>query len=117
MIILSSFPVSAALVASIPAPVLGGAALAMFATVAMIGVQILSQVDFDDHSNIIIAGASVALSMLVTAQPHITDSLPSWVLIVFGSGITVGALTAIFLSLLFNHVLPPSKSDKNLASN
>lgn len=117
MIILSSFPVSAALVASIPAPVLGGAALAMFATVAMIGVQILSQVDFDDHSNIIIAGASVALSMLVTAQPHITDSLPSWVRIVFGSGITVGALTAIFLSLLFNHVLPPSKSDKKLASN
>ena len=106
MIILSSFPVAAALVASIPAPVLGGAALAMFATVAIIGVQILNQVDFDDHNNMIIAGASVALSMLITAQPHITESLPSWIQIVFGSGITVGALSAIVLNLFFNHVFP-----------
>lgn len=113
MIILSSFPISAALVASIPAPVLGGASLAMFATVAMIGVQILNQVDFDDHNNIIIAGSSVALSMLITAQPHITESLPSWIQIIFGSGITVGALSAIFLNLLFNHILPAKKSDAN----
>ncbi len=114
MILLSSFPMSAALVASIPAPVLGGASLAMFATVAIIGVQILNQVDFDDHNNIIIAGSSVALSMLITAQPHITDSLPSWIQIIFGSGITVGALTAIFLSLLLNHILPTRKVDKAL---
>lgn len=114
MIILSSFPVAAALVASIPDPVLGGAALAMFATVAMIGVQILSEVDFDDHNNMIIAGSSVALSMLITAQPHITESLPSWIQIVFGSGITVGALTAILLSVLFNHVFPAIKVGKNL---
>ncbi|NHO56014.1 purine permease [Acetobacter lambici] len=114
MIILSSFPVAAALVASIPAPVLGGAALAMFATVAMIGVQILSEVDFDDHNNMTISGASVALSILITAQPHITESLPPWIQIVFGSGITVGALTAIILSLLFNHVFPAVKFGKNL---
>ena len=62
----------------------------------------------------IISGASVALSILITAQPHITESLPPWIQIVFGSGITVGALTAIILSLLFNHVFPAVKFGKNL---
>jgi len=56
-------------VACIPAPVLGGAALAMFATVAVVGVQTLSRVDFNDHRNVVIVGSSVGLALLVTAQP------------------------------------------------
>src|SRR5204863_8198311 len=43
MIILGVLPKIAAIVASIPAPVLGGAALAMFATVAVVGIQTLSR--------------------------------------------------------------------------
>ena len=41
MIILGSLPKAAAIVAGIPHPVLGGAALAMFAAVAVVGVQTL----------------------------------------------------------------------------
>jgi uric acid transporter len=104
MIILGSIPKAAAIVAGIPHPVLGGAALAMFAAVAVVGIQTLGKVDFNDHRNIIIVGTSVGLAMLVTAQPFVAGAFPSWAQIIFGSGITLGALTAILLNVIFNHL-------------
>jgi uric acid transporter len=104
MIILGSLPKAAAVVAGIPLPVLGGAALAMFAAVAVVGVQTLGKVDFNNHSNIVIVSTSLGLGMLVTAQPFIAEAFPHWVQIIFGSGITLGALTAILLNIVFNHL-------------
>jgi OHCU decarboxylase len=104
MIVLGLLPKAAAIVAGIPSPVLGGAALAMFATVAVVGIQTLSRVDFHDHSNIVIVGTSIGLAMLVTAQPNVSKAVPSWAEIILGSGITLGSLTAIGLNLLFHHV-------------
>jgi xanthine permease len=104
MIILGSIPKAAAIVAGIPHPVLGGAALAMFAAVAVVGIQTLGKVDFNDHRNIIIVGTSVGLAMLVTAQPFVAGAFPAWAQIIFGSGITLGALAAILLNVIFNHV-------------
>lgn len=104
MIILGSLPKAAAVVAGIPHPVLGGAALAMFAAVAVVGVQTMVKVDFNDHRNIVIVGTSVGLGMLVTAQPNIAGAFPAWAQIVFGSGITLGALSAIVLNIVFNHI-------------
>jgi len=104
MILLGLLPKAGAVVASIPHPVLGGAALAMFATVAVVGIQTLSRVDFHDHRNTVIVGTSVGLAMLVTAQPDIAEAVPSWAQILFGSGITLGSITAIALNLVFHHV-------------
>ncbi len=56
MIVIGLIPKAGAIVASIPHPVLGGAALAMFATVAVVGIQTLSRVDFHDHRNVVIVG-------------------------------------------------------------
>jgi uric acid transporter len=104
MIILGLLPKAAAVVAGIPHPVLGGAALAMFATVAVVGIQTLSRVDFHDHRNVVIVGTSVGLAMLVTAQPDVAKAVPDWAQIILGSGITLGSITAIGLNLLFHHV-------------
>ncbi len=106
MIVLGSLPKAAAIVAGIPHPVLGGAALAMFATVAVVGIQTLSKVDFNDYRNVVIVGTSLGLAMLVTAQPYISAAFIPEVQIIFGSGITLGALTAIILNVLFFHVPP-----------
>ncbi|HWU23594.1 MAG TPA: nucleobase:cation symporter-2 family protein, partial [Nocardioides sp.] len=54
MILIGLVPKAGAVVAGIPAPVLGGAALAMFATVAVVGFQTLTKVDFHDHRNVVI---------------------------------------------------------------
>ncbi|MDR6184096.1 xanthine permease [Asaia bogorensis NBRC 16594] len=109
MLVLGSMPKLAAIVGGIPLPVLGGAALAMFATVAVVGIQILAQVDFENQNNVIIVGTSMGLGMLATTQPHIADNLPTWAQIIFGSGITVGALAAMVLNLVFNHFGKPSR--------
>jgi uric acid transporter len=94
MIILGLLPKAAAIVAGIPHPVLGGAALAMFATVAVVGFQTLSRVDFHDHRNVVIVATSVGLAMAV----------PEWAQIILGSGITLGSITAIGLNLVFHHI-------------
>jgi OHCU decarboxylase len=104
MILIGLVPKAGAVVAGIPHPVLGGAALAMFATVAVVGIQTLSRVDFHDHRNVVIVGTSLGLAMFVTAQPDVARALPPWAQIVFGSGITLGSITAIVLNLVFHHV-------------
>ncbi len=104
MIILGVLPKAGALVAGIPHPVLGGAALAMFATVAVVGIQTLSKVDFDDHRNVVIVATSLGLAMYVTAVPDVAKAVPSWAEILFGSGITLGSITAIVLNFVFFHV-------------
>ncbi len=104
MIVLGSLPKAAAIVAGIPHPVLGGAALAMFAAVAVVGIQTLAKVDFNDHRNAVIVGTSLGLGMLCTAQPFVSGAVPTWLAILFGSGITLGALSAIVLNALFNQV-------------
>lgn len=104
MITLGLLPKAGAVVASIPRPVLGGAALAMFATVAVVGIQTLTRVDFHDHRNVVIVGSSIGLAMFVTVQPEVAKAVPSWAQIILGSGITMGSITAIGLNMLFHHV-------------
>lgn len=104
MIILGLLPKAGALVAGIPKPVLGGAGLAMFATVAVVGIQTLSKVDFNDHRNVIIVATSLALAMLVTAQPDIAKALPDKLQVLLGSGITIGSIAAFLLYLIFHHL-------------
>ena len=76
----------------------------MFATVAVVGFQTLAKVDFHDHRNVVIVATSVGLAMYVTAQPQVAQAVPDWAEIIFGSGITLGSLTAIGLNILFHHV-------------
>ena len=104
MILIGLIPKAGAIVAGIPHPVLGGAALAMFATVAVVGFQTLSRVDFHDHRNVVIVATSVGLAMYVTAQPQVAQAVPDWAEIIFGSGITLGSLTAIVLNIVFHHI-------------
>ncbi|RRQ25451.1 2-oxo-4-hydroxy-4-carboxy-5-ureidoimidazoline decarboxylase [Rhodococcus sp. Eu-32] len=104
MMLLGLLPKTAAVVASIPPPVLGGAALALFATVAVVGIQTLSAVDFTDHRNLIVVATSLGLAMLVTIQPSVADGVPDWLEMLFGSGIVLGAVTAIVLNIVFFHI-------------
>lgn len=104
MIILGLLPKAAAVVAAIPAPVLGGASIAMFANVAVVGIQTLGKVDMHDNRNSVIVSSAVGLAMLVTLQPGIVDAVPGWAKILVGSGVTLGAIVAIVLNLLFFHI-------------
>ncbi|SFN99380.1 xanthine permease [Pseudonocardia ammonioxydans] len=103
MIVIGLVPKAGALVAAVPHPVLGGAALAMFATVAVVGIQTLSKVDFTDHRNVVVVGSGLGVALFVTVEPDVATALPGWAQIVLGSGITAGSVVAIGLNLLFFH--------------
>jgi OHCU decarboxylase len=104
MIILGFLPKVAAVVSSIPNPVLGGAALTLFATVAVVGIQTLGKVDFTDHRNLIIVTTSIALALWVTSYPDVAKAMPTGIDLLFGSGISIGAITAIVLNVVFFHL-------------
>ena len=104
MILLGFLPKVAAVVSSIPQPVLGGAALTLFATVAVVGIQTLGKVDFTDHRNLIIVTTSIGLALWVTSYPDVAKALPSGIDLLFGSGISIGAIAAIALNVVFFHM-------------
>ena len=104
MIVLGLLPKAGAVVDSIPSPVIGGASLAMFASVAVVGIQTLRTVDLHDNRNSVIVSTSIGLALLVTLQPRLATMVPGWLQILFGSGVTLGAVVAIILNILFFHV-------------
>jgi NCS2 family nucleobase:cation symporter-2 len=96
------FPKLAALIASIPAPVLGGAGLAMFGMVAANGIRTLGKVNFEGTYNVLIVGVSLAMGLIPMAVPNIYAHLTGALQVIFNSGITVGSLTAILLNAVLN---------------
>jgi len=101
MILLGMLPKAGAVVASIPHPVLGGAAVAMFGMVATVGIQILRRVDLREERNALILAVSLGAAMLPTTVTPLFDRMPVEVRAVLGSGITLGSATAILLNLFF----------------
>ncbi|CAB0663117.1 uracil-xanthine permease [Corynebacterium diphtheriae] len=104
MIILGLLPKAGAVVASIPSPVLGAASLALFANVAWVGLQTIAKTDLADSRNAAIVTTALGLAMLVTFKPSVAEAFPEWARIFVSSGMSIGAITAILLNLLFFHV-------------
>ncbi len=102
MIILGLLPKAGSLVAAIPHPVLGGAAVAMFGMVATVGIQILGKVDLREERNALILAVSLGAALLPTTVAPFFDRMSDDVQAVLDSGITLGGLTAILLNLFFN---------------
>ncbi len=99
--ILGLIPKTAALVAAIPAPVLGGAGLVLFGMVAASGVRTLSRVKFTE-SNVVVVAVPLALALLPAVAPDLFTQVPDWAQIFLGSGICIGSVAAILLNLVFN---------------
>ncbi|MFF8647899.1 nucleobase:cation symporter-2 family protein [Streptomyces griseoluteus] len=104
LVLLGLLPKLGAVVAAVPAPVLGGAGLVMFGTVAASGLRTLARVDFRDNHNLTVVAVSVAVGMLPVGVPTVYAKFPDWFQTVMNSGISAGCLTAIVLNLLFNHL-------------
>ncbi|GLX22085.1 MULTISPECIES: nucleobase:cation symporter-2 family protein [Streptomyces] len=102
MVVLGLLPKAGSLVASVPHPVLGGAAVSMFGIVAAVGVQILAKADLREERNTLILAVSLGAALLPTTVRPFFERMPDDVRAVLDSGITLGALTAILLNLLFN---------------
>ena len=102
LVFLGLFPVLGALVALVPLPVLGGAGLALFGTVAASGIRTLSRVDFSGNANIVIVAFAIGMGIIPIAVPTFYDKFPEWFQVIFDSGITSAAITAVALNYVFN---------------
>ena len=104
LVTLGLLPVMGRLVAAVPTPVLGGAGLVLFGTVAASGIRTLAQVDYRNNMNLIIVATSIGFGMIPIAAPSFYQYFPSWFETIFHSGISSSAIMAILLNLLFNHM-------------
>ncbi|MEY8356646.1 nucleobase:cation symporter-2 family protein [Lachnospiraceae bacterium 54-53] len=99
LIVMSLFPKLATLVSIMPAPVLGGAGILMFGTVAASGIQSLSQVKFNNR-NMLIVASSMAIGLGVTMRPDLVANLPGTISALFSSGISAGTIIALLLNII-----------------
>ncbi len=110
LVVMGLSPFLAGVFRLMPEPVLGGATILMFGTVAAAGVKILASQVIDNRSTLIIA-VSLGLGLGVTMVPDVLKNVaPPEIKNVFASGITTGGLTAIFLNLILPQKKPATQS-------
>ncbi|GAB92183.1 nucleobase:cation symporter-2 family protein [Gordonia rhizosphera] len=98
---LAFFPVVGQVVAAIPRPVLGAAAVVMFGTIAVVGIRILGHVDFTDNANVIVTAAALGIALLPTTISGFYSQFPAAAQQVLSSGVATGICVAILLNLAF----------------
>ena len=99
LILLGLFPAVGLIFSLMPEPVLGGATLLMFGTVAAAGIRIISAQKINRKATLVMA-LSFSFGLSVELVPDILCQLPETVRNIFSSGITTGGLTAILSNLL-----------------
>lgn len=102
LVVLGCLPVLGRGVAAVPMPVLGGAGVVLFGTVAASGIRTLAKVDYKDNMNLVIVATSIAFGMIPIVMPSFYDQFPGWVRTIFHSGISAACLVSVTLNILFN---------------
>jgi xanthine/uracil permease len=102
LIALGLLPSLGTVVASIPSPVLGGAGVVLFGSVAASGIRTLSKVEYKDNMNLVVVATSIAFGMIPIVMPSFYDHFPGWVQTLLHSGISAACLAAVTLNALFN---------------
>jgi xanthine permease XanP len=111
LFLLGLVPSIGAVLQQIPKPVLGGATLVMFGSVAAAGVRILAQSALDRRNMLIIA-TSFGVGLGIAAVPDLLHLMPKLVQNLFDSAITSGGITALVLCL----ILPEPKAQASHAA-
>lgn len=99
LVILSAFPFVGGIFSIMPEPVLGGATLLMFGTVAASGVRIIASQDIDRKAILVLA-VSFACGLGVELVPNILSQMPATISGIFSSGITTGGVVAIIANVV-----------------
>lgn len=99
LVLLGLFPAVGLVFSLMPDPVLGGATLLMFGTVAAAGIRIIASQNINRKATLVIA-ISFSMGLSVELVPEILSQLPDTIQSIFSSGITTGGLTAILTNAL-----------------
>ena len=66
------------------------------------GIRTLSRVDFSGNANLVIVALALGMGIIPIAVPTFYDAFPGWFEVIFESGITAAAITAVLLNFVFN---------------
>lgn len=99
LVVLGIFPAVGIVFSLMPSPVLGGATLLMFGTVAAAGIRIIASQTINRKASLVMA-ISFSLGLSVELVPEILSQLPDTLRSIFSSGITTGGLAAILSNLI-----------------
>ena len=107
LILMGLFPHIGSLLRAMPNPVLGGATIVMFGTVAIAGIKILATVNMN-RRNMLILAVSFGMGIGVLLVPQFAGALANNIGGTFGklmgsifsSAITTGGLTVLILSAI-----------------
>lgn len=99
LVILSAFPFIGAVFSIMPEPVLGGATLLMFGTVAASGIRIIASQNINRKATFVLA-VSFACGLGVELVPDILTQAPPVIKNIFSSGIATGGVVAIITNLV-----------------
>ncbi|ANF23193.1 uracil-xanthine permease family protein [Thermococcus piezophilus] len=101
LILLSLIPKFAGVLASMPAPVLGGLTLALYGMISVTGLRLITEkVELNDRNTLILAAALIAGLGAPQLPAEFLAHFPKVIANILESGMAVGALTAIILDRL-----------------
>ena len=109
LILCGLFPKLAALISIMPQSVLGGAAVMMFSSIVVSGIQLITKEKLTGR-NITIVSVALGLGYGLGANGDILRMLPDTVQLIFGgSGIVPAAIVALILNIVLPKDMPAEK--------
>ena len=111
LILMSFCPKLAAIFTAMPQSVLGGAAVIMFASIVLSGLQSLAKIDLNGRNGMILIlalGVGMGMSQVAGIFDHLPSML-SWVKSIFAQS---GIIMTFLLATVANLVLPQDKVEK-----
>ena len=111
LVILGLCPKVGAIIASIPAPIVGGLLLVTIAMLCMQSIRVLGSMP-QTNANLFAAGTGIVVGIGVTALPQeFIATMPSLIRPFVSSGIIMSFLVAGLLHVVFNLLLKTGESD------
>lgn len=102
LILCGLFPKLAALISIMPQSVLGGAAVIMFSSIVMSGIQLITREPLDSR-NMSIVSVALGVGYGLGANSAVLAGLPEFVNLIFGGS---GIVPAAFVAIILNICLP-----------
>lgn len=100
LMICGFLPKLGAVFATIPAPVLGGAVISVFAMIMLNGIKMIAKAGFSER-NILVLGITFALGLGLASNPEAVAQLPAGLRFIFGDSVAATCIVGILANILF----------------
>lgn len=105
LVLAGLFPKIGAIISIMPQPVLGGAAVIMFASIIISGINLITTEPLSGR-NATIVSVALGLGYGIGSTTAVQSFMPSWMSYIFGGS---GIVPAALLAILLNIVIPKDK--------